>query len=90
VRFNYGDKPSQYVLLQYGFVPMNNPSECVEVALHLKKTDPLRREKLALLAKHDLSPRERNFHFFPRRVDAVGLYKLNPVDPYAKPPRFNP
>ena len=31
VRFNYGDKPSQYMLLQYGFVPMNNPSECVEV-----------------------------------------------------------
>ena len=25
IRFNYGDKPSQYVLLQYGFVPLNNP-----------------------------------------------------------------
>ena len=69
VRFNYGDKPSQYILLQYGFVPINNPSECVEVALHLKKTDKLRGEKLALLAKHDLSPAERNFHFFPRRLD---------------------
>lgn len=70
IRFNYGHKPSQYVLLQYGFVPMNNPDECVEVALHMKKTDKLRREKLALLAKHDLSAKDRNFHFFPRRLDA--------------------
>lgn len=68
-RFNYGDKPSQYALLQYGFVPMNNPGECVEVALHLPKRDALRARKSALLTKHDLSPKERNFHFYPRRLD---------------------
>ena len=68
-RFNYGDKPSQYFLLQYGFVPAFNPSECVEVALRGAKGDPLAARKAATLEAHDLDPRSRNFHFFPRRLD---------------------
>ena len=36
---------------------MNNPNECVEVALHLKKTDRMYPEKLEILLKHELSPK---------------------------------
>ena len=69
IRFNYGEKPSQYVFLQYGFVPRFNPDECVEVAPRLSKKDPLRRRKREVLASHDLSPNNRNFHFYPNRLD---------------------
>jgi len=70
VRFNYGAKPSQHVLLQYGFVPMNNPDESVEVAMHAGSRDKLKSLKSELLRTHELSPRERNFQFYPRRLDA--------------------
>ena len=69
IRFNYGEKPSQYAFLQYGFVPRFNPDECVEVAPRVGKKDPLRRRKREVLAKHGLSPSARNFHFFPNRLD---------------------
>jgi histone-lysine N-methyltransferase SETD3 len=69
IRFNYGEKPSQYVFLQYGFVPRFNPDECVEVAPRMSKKDPLRRRKREVLASHDLSPNNRNFHFYPNRLD---------------------
>ena len=69
IRFNYGEKPSQYAFLQYGFVPRFNPDECVEVAPRMGKKDPLRRRKREVLAKHGLSPSARNFHFFPNRLD---------------------
>ena len=69
IRFNYGEKPSQYAFLQYGFVPRFNPDECVEVAPRMGKKDPLRRRKREVLAKHGLSPSARNFHFFPNRID---------------------
>ena len=69
IRFNYGEKPSQYAFLQYGFVPRFNPDECVEVAPRMSKKDPLRRRKREVLAKHGLSPSARNFHFFPNRID---------------------
>jgi histone-lysine N-methyltransferase SETD3 len=69
IRFNYGEKPSQYAFLQYGFVPRFNPDECVEVAPRMSKKDPLRRRKREVLASHDLSPNNRNFHFYPNRLD---------------------
>ena len=69
IRFNYGEKPSQYVFLQYGFVPRFNPDECVEVAPRVSKKDPLRRRKRDVLASHELSPAARNFHFYPNRLD---------------------
>lgn len=69
VRFNYGEKPSQYIFLQYGFVPQHNPSECVEVAPKVGSKDPLRKRKRALLKTHELSPSTRNFHFFRDRLD---------------------
>ena len=57
------------MFLQYGFVPRFNPDECVEVAPRLSKKDPLRRRKREVLASHDLSPNNRNFHFYPNRLD---------------------
>jgi len=69
IRFNYGEKPSQYVLLQYGFVPAFNPDECVEVAPRVSKKDPLKKRKREVLRRHDLDPSNRNFHFFPNRLD---------------------
>ena len=69
IRFNYGEKPSQYVFLQYGFVPRFNPDECVEVAPRVSKKDPLRQRKREVLASHELSPAARNFHFYPNRLD---------------------
>jgi hypothetical protein len=35
----------------------------------MSKKDPLRRRKREVLASHDLSPNNRNFHFYPNRLD---------------------
>lgn len=69
IRFNYDAKPSQYFLLQYGFIPENNPSECVEVTLRVAAGDPLREAKEDLLKNHGLDPRTRNFEWKPVGID---------------------
>ena len=70
IRFNYDAKPSQYFLLQYGFIPENNPAECVEVTLRVADNDPLRDIKETLLEKHGLNPKTRNFEWKPVGIDA--------------------
>ena len=63
LRFNYGDKPSQYFLLQYGFLPERNPSDCVEATVRVDERDSLREQKERLLLRHGLDPRTRNFQW---------------------------
>ena len=60
---------SQYMLLQYGFVPMNNPHAGVEVTTRLRKKDALFTAKRDLLKAHGLDARQRNFLFLPHRLD---------------------
>lgn len=69
LRFAYGEKPSQYFLLQYGFIPENNPHECVEVTVHINENDPSRDKKEEILRKHGLDPRTRNFEWKPKGLD---------------------
>ena len=70
IRFNYDAKPSQYFLLQYGFIPEHNAAECVEVTLRIADSDPLRDIKERLLDKHGLNPKSRNFEWKPVGIDA--------------------
>lgn len=69
LRFNYDTKPSQYFLLQYGFIPEVNPAECVEVTMQLSQRDDLRERKEALLRRHGLDPTKRNFEWKVRGLD---------------------
>ncbi|CAA7050960.1 unnamed protein product [Microthlaspi erraticum] len=57
VFISYGNKSNGELLLSYGFVPREgtNPSDSVELALSLRKTDECYKEKLDALKKHGLS-----------------------------------
>lgn len=69
LRFNYDTKPSQYFLLQYGFIPETNPAECVEATVRVSDHDSLRDAKEELLRLHGLDPKKRNFEWKPRSID---------------------
>ncbi|XP_057955305.1 ribulose-1,5 bisphosphate carboxylase/oxygenase large subunit N-methyltransferase, chloroplastic isoform X3 [Malania oleifera] len=57
VFISYGKKSNGELLLSYGFVPREgtNPSDSVELALSIKKSDKCYKEKMESLRKHGLS-----------------------------------
>lgn len=89
VVFSYGEKPSRFWLLMYGFVPERNSADCVEFAMEINMHDPLYKEKSKLMRKHKLHFKARNYELHADRLDpdllrATRLLVMDAAELYSK------